>query len=77
MVVSGYYIDTIEGKALSAAIAIGKIKGVDVRHIEENKKIMVIIESDTPGQNDTISDSLKYIDGVLSTSVVYSNYNGK
>ncbi|WP_053366348.1 chaperone NapD [Bacillus sp. FJAT-27245] len=76
MVVSGYYVETIEGQALSAAIAISKIKGVDVRHIEEDKKIMVTIESDTPGQNETISDSLKHIEGVLSTSVVFSNYNG-
>ncbi|RDU38766.1 hypothetical protein DRW41_04190 [Neobacillus piezotolerans] len=76
MVVSGLYVDTIEGKALSAAIAISKIKGVDVRHIEENNKIMVTIESDTPGQNETISDSLIRIEGVLGTSVVFSNYKG-
>lgn len=76
MVVSGLYINTIEGMALTAAIAISKIKGVDVRYIEEDKKIMITIESDTPGQNETISDSLKHIDGVLGTSVVFSNYNG-
>ncbi|CEG26958.1 chaperone NapD [Bacillus sp. B-jedd] len=74
MVISGLYIDTIEGKAMSAAIAISKLKGVEVHHVEENKKIVLTLETETVDESYRISDSFKNIDGVLGTCLVFSNF---
>lgn len=74
MVISGIYIETIPGKAASAAEALSQINGVEVHHIEENFKIVITLETETVDQSYRIGETFKEIDGILAVCLAYTNF---
>lgn len=76
MVISGLYLETVPGKARIAAQELEKKNGVEVHHIEEDYKIVITLETDTADESYKIADTFKEIEGVLTTCLVYSNFEG-
>jgi periplasmic nitrate reductase NapD len=75
MVISGMYIETVVGTAKKVAGQLIKIEGVEVHLIEvESNKVVITLEADTVDRSYKIADTFKQIDGVLSTCLVYSNF---
>lgn len=75
MVISGMYIETIEGAAVEVAKHLNKLDGVDVHHIEEeSNKIVLTLEANSVDKSYHVADTFKLIEGVLSTCLVYSNF---
>jgi periplasmic nitrate reductase NapD len=75
MVISGMYIETVVGTAKKVAGQLIKIEGVEVHFIEvESNKVVITLEADTVDRSYKIADTFKQIDGVLSTCLVYSNF---
>ncbi|WP_460340840.1 chaperone NapD [Pseudoneobacillus sp. C159] len=75
MVISGMYIETLEGTAKKVAEQIANVEGVEVHHIEDKlNKIIITLEAETVDRSYKISDTFKLIDGVLSTCLVYTNF---
>ncbi|MGM0903204.1 MAG: chaperone NapD [Bacillota bacterium] len=73
MIISGLYVETVPGKAEDAAKELGKMKGVEIHHIEKNHKIVLTIEADTVDQSYKISDSFKLIPSILLVCLVYNH----
>lgn len=75
MVISGMYIETIEGAAVEVAKQLNKLDGVDVHHIEEeSNKIVLTLEANSVDKSYHVANTFKLIEGVLSTCLVYSNF---
>jgi periplasmic nitrate reductase NapD len=74
MVISGLYVETVPGKAESAAEELGEIKGVEIHHIEKKHKIVLTIEADTIDQSYQISDTFKQIPSILLVCLVYNHF---
>jgi periplasmic nitrate reductase NapD len=75
MVISGMYIETIVGTANEVAEQLIKLEGVEVHFIEkESNKIVITLEAKSVDRSYKIADTFKQIDGVLSTCLVYSNF---
>jgi periplasmic nitrate reductase NapD len=75
MVISGMYIETIEGTATSVAKELEQLDGVEVHHIEEDSnKIILTLEADSVDKSYKVADAFKLIDGVLATCLVFSNF---
>jgi periplasmic nitrate reductase NapD len=75
MVISGMYIETIEGTATSVAKELEQHDGVEVHHIEEDSnKIILTLEADSVDKSYKVADAFKLIDGVLATCLVFSNF---
>lgn len=75
MVISGMYIETIEGAAVKVAMLLKNLEGVEVHHIEEeSNKIVLSLEAHSVDKSYHVADTFKLIDGVLSTCLVYSNF---
>jgi periplasmic nitrate reductase NapD len=75
MVLSGMYIETLEGTAQKVARQLANVEGVEVHHIENNmNKIIITLEAETVDKSYKLSDTFKLIDGVLSTCLVYTNF---
>lgn len=75
MVISGMYIETIEGTATSVAKELEQLDGVEVHHIEEDSnKIILTLEADSVVKSYKVADAFKLIDGVLATCLVFSNF---
>ncbi|CAG9610227.1 chaperone NapD [Pseudoneobacillus rhizosphaerae] len=75
MVISGMYIETIEGAAVEVAMQLKNLEGVEVHHIEEEtNKIVLTLEAHSVDKSYHIADTFKLIEGVLSTCLVYSNF---
>jgi periplasmic nitrate reductase NapD len=75
MVISGMYIETLQGKALEVAKGLIKLEGVEVHYIEEDtNKIVITLEAETLDKSYKVAENFKMIDGVLSTCLVYSNF---
>jgi periplasmic nitrate reductase NapD len=75
MVISGMYIETINGTSIKVAKELSKLEGVEVHHIEEEtNKIVLTLEAESVDKSYKVADAFKIIDGVLSTCLVYSNF---
>lgn len=74
MVISGLYLETVPGKAAYVAKELEKLEGVEVYHVEKDYKIVLTMELDTVDESYRTADSFKEIDGVLTTCLVYSNF---
>jgi periplasmic nitrate reductase NapD len=75
VVISGMYIETIEGAAVEVAMQLKNLEGVEVHHIEEeSNKIVLTLEARSVDKSYRVADSFKLIEGVLSTCLVYSNF---
>jgi periplasmic nitrate reductase NapD len=74
MVISGLYLETVPGKAQTVANELDKLDGVEVYHIEGDFKIVLTLEADTVDASYKIADTFKNFDGVLTTCLVYSNF---
>lgn len=74
MVISGIYVDTIEGQAGQAAERLAEIPGVEVHHIHENRKVIITIETDTVDISYKTAEKFKEIKGVLGICLVYTNF---
>jgi periplasmic nitrate reductase NapD len=75
MVISGMYIETIEGTATSVAKELEQLDGVEVHHIEEDSnKIILTLEADSVDKSYKVADAFKLINGVLATCLVFSNF---
>lgn len=74
MVISGLILETVPGKALLAVKELQEKDGVEVHHIEEDYKIIITLETDTANQSYKIAETFKEIEGVLTTCLVYSNF---
>lgn len=75
MVISGMYIETIEGAAPEVAKQLMKIEGVEVHYIEmDTNKVVITLEAISVDKSYQVSDTFKLIDGVLATCLVYSNF---
>jgi periplasmic nitrate reductase NapD len=75
MVISGMYIETIEGTATEVAKELEQLDGVEVHHIEEDSnKIILTLEADSVDKSYKVADAFKLIDGVLATCLVFSNF---
>jgi periplasmic nitrate reductase NapD len=75
VVISGMYIETIEGAAVEVAMQLKNLEGVEVHHIEEEtNKIVLTLEANSVNKSYHVADSFKLIEGVLSTCLVYSNF---
>jgi periplasmic nitrate reductase NapD len=75
MVISGMYIETIEGSATRVAKVLEQLDGVEVHHIEEDSnKIILTLEADSVDKSYKVADAFKLIDGVLATCLVFSNF---
>jgi periplasmic nitrate reductase NapD len=75
MVISGMYIETLNGKALEVAKRLIKLEGIEVHYIEEEtNKIVITLEAETLDKSYRVADQFKAIEGVLSTCLVYSNF---
>lgn len=69
------YIETIEGAAVEVAKQLNKLDGVDVHHIEEeSNKIVLTLEANSVDKSYHVANTFKLIEGVLSTCLVYSNF---
>lgn len=69
------YIETIEGAAVEVAKHLKKLDGVDVHHIEEeSNKIVLTLEANSVDKSYHVADTFKLIEGVLSTCLVYCNF---
>lgn len=76
MVISGLYLETVPGKATTAAKALEKIEGVEVHHIENDYKIIITLETVTADESYKTAETFKEIDGILTICLVYSNFEG-
>jgi periplasmic nitrate reductase NapD len=74
MVISGIYVETIPGQAEQAAEKLAYIKGVEVHHIHEGKKVILTLETVTVDQSYRTAETFKEIDGVLAICLVYTNF---
>lgn len=74
MVISGLYLETIPGHVQAAANELALMNGVEVHHIEDDFKIIITLETETVDQSYKIADKFKLIPGVLTTCLVYSNF---
>jgi periplasmic nitrate reductase NapD len=75
VVISGMYIETIEGAAVEVAMKLKNLEGVEVHHIEEeSNKIVLTLEANSVDRSYHVADTFKLIEGVLSTCLVYSNF---
>lgn len=74
MVISGLYVETVQGKAEDAAKELGIMKGVEIHHIEKNHKIVLTIEADTINQSYKISETFKQIPSILLVCLVYNHF---
>lgn len=75
MVISGMYIETIDGLAVEVAKKLLKLEGVEIHYIEEeSNKIVLTLEADSVDKSYNIAETFKQIDGVLATCLVYSNF---
>lgn len=74
MIISGLYVETVPGKAEDAAKELGKMKGVEIHHIEKNYKIVLTIEADSIDQSYQISDTFKQIKNILLVCLVYNHF---
>jgi periplasmic nitrate reductase NapD len=74
MVISGIYIETIPGTVSTAAVHLAEMKGVEVHHIEDERKIVITLETDTVDQSYRTAELFKEIAGVLAICLVYTNF---
>lgn len=74
MVISGIYVETIEGKAGIAAEKLAQLPGVEVHHIHEEKKVILTLETDTVDQSYRTAEQFKCIQNVLGICLVYTNF---
>jgi periplasmic nitrate reductase NapD len=75
MVISGMYVETITGSATEVAKDISKLNGVEVHHVENQlNKIVLTLEAESLDISYKIAETFKLIEGVLSTCLVYSNF---
>ncbi|MCH6266800.1 MULTISPECIES: chaperone NapD [Neobacillus] len=74
MVISGIYVETIQGKACGAAEKLGELNGVEVHHIHEDKRVILTLETDTVDQSYRTAEKFKAIEGVLGICLVYTNF---
>jgi periplasmic nitrate reductase NapD len=75
MVISGIYIETISGFASQVAKELVKLEGVEVHHVEDElNKIVITLEAESVDMSYKVADTFKTIEGVLSTCLVYSNF---
>jgi periplasmic nitrate reductase NapD len=75
LVISGMYIETIDGAAKEVAKELLKLAGIEVHHIEQDSnKIVLTLEAESVDKSYHVADTFKLINGVLSTCLVYSHF---
>lgn len=73
MVISSYVIETMPDSREEVAHALTSYAGVEV-HGNEGNKLIVSIEADSIDQTYELATKLSQINGVLTTNLVYCNF---
>jgi len=73
MVISSYVIDTLPHDCETVINALGAYTEVEV-HGHENNRIVITIEADSLDHTYELATTLSQINGVLTTSLVYCNF---
>ncbi|UII54269.1 chaperone NapD [Cytobacillus spongiae] len=74
MVISGIFIESIQGLATQTAKDLEAFKGVEVHHIEDEYKIVLTLEAPSVNESYEIAEQFKQVAGVLTICLVYTNF---
>ncbi|MDR3307927.1 MAG: chaperone NapD [Coriobacteriales bacterium] len=73
MVISSYVLDTLPKRSDEAAQAVVQHPGVEL-HVREDTKLVVTIEAPSIDATYEVATALSQTAGVLTTSLVYCNF---
>ncbi|MBL4614467.1 MAG: chaperone NapD [Magnetovibrio sp.] len=75
MSITGLVIHAVPKNALSVQKAIEALEGTEVHKVTEDGRLVVTVDNLDDGAAADIFDAFRTIDGVLSTSLVYTHFD--
>ena len=74
MSISGLVVHAVPENAITVQAALEGQQGVEVRKVTEDGRLVVTVDHPDDGEAAKIFDQFRTIEGVLSTSLVYTHF---